>query len=115
MIVGGYRLGHTDELLAARGSQGIYLGEMFEFDPSFYAGSPMLEIGRSFVVPQYQKNHASLFLLWCGISQYLVRRPRYRRVYGVVSMSRLYDPTTLAAIRDALVEPDEGVRPQGAL
>lgn len=111
-IVGGYRLGKTDELLAAQGQTGVYLNDMFEFDPTFYAASPMLEIGRSFVSPEYQKNHASLFLLWCGISQYIVRRPKYRRVYGVVSMSRLYNATSLAAIRGALVEPDSRVTPK---
>ena len=111
-IVGGYRLGKTDELLAAYGPQGVYLADMFEFDQSFYDLSPTLEIGRSFVVPEYQRNHHSLSLLWCGIGQYIVRHPKYRRVYGVVSMSRIYDATTIAAIRDALVEPVEGVRPK---
>lgn len=111
-IVGGYRLGKTDELLATQGTDGVYLSEMFEFDPAFYSGSPMLEIGRSFVVPDYQKNHASLFLLWVGISQYIIQHPQYRRVYGVVSMSRLYNPTTLATIRNALVEPDADVTPK---
>ena len=112
MIVGGYRLGKTDELLAAYGPAGVYLADMFEFDPAFYEACPTLEIGRSFVVPQYQRNHHSLSLLWCGIGQYIVRHPRYRRVYGVVSMSRIYDATTIAAIRDALVEPAEHVRPK---
>lgn len=111
-VVGGYRLGRTDELLAEQGPSGVYLGDMFDFDPAFFSSSPMLEIGRSFVAPEYQKNHASLFLLWVGISQYLVQRPKYRRVYGVVSMSRLYNPTTLATIRNALVEPDVRVMPK---
>ena len=110
-IVGGYRLGKTDELLETYGPQGVYLADMFEFDPAFYADCPTLEIGRSFVVPQYQRNHHSLSLLWCGIGQFIVRQPKYRRVYGVVSMSRIYDATTIAAIRDALVEPMEHVRP----
>lgn len=111
-IVGGYRLGKTDELLATKGADSVYLSEMFEFDRAFYSGSPMLEIGRSFVVPDYQKNHASLFLLWVGISQYIIKRPQYRRVYGVVSMSRLYNATTLATIRNALVEADADVTPK---
>ena len=108
-IVGGYRLGRTDDLLTS-GNRAVYLAEMFDFGASFYEGAPKLEIGRSFVVPEYQRSHHSLSLLWCGIGQYIVRHPKYRMVYGVVSMSRLYDPTTIAAIRDALVEPDEDVR-----
>ncbi len=113
-IVGGYRLGRTDELLRDQGPDGVYLGIMFHFDPSFYSGPPMLEIGRSFVAPQYQRMHASLHLLWCGIGRYIVANPAYRKVYGVVSMSRLYDGRAVAAIRDALLEPQAAVTPKSA-
>lgn len=108
-MVGGYRLGRTDELLAASGTAGIYLSAMFEFREDFFAGSPMLEIGRSFVVPEYQRNHSSLYLLWSGISRYLIQHPQYRRLYGVVSISRLYKPCTMAVIRDAILEPNSDV------
>jgi putative hemolysin len=113
-IVGGYRLGQTDELRAREGNAGIYLGIMFDFDEAFYAGPPMLEIGRSFVTPDYQRSHSSLYLLWCGIGRYLVQNPKYRRVYGVVSMSRLYDSRTIAALRDALLEPEAQITPKAA-
>ncbi len=114
VIVGGYRLGQTDYLRETFGADGVYLGMMFEFDDEFYQCPPKLEIGRSFVVPEYQKSHSSLYLLWCGIGRYLVQCPQYRSVYGVVSMSRLYDSRTLAAIRDALIEPVEGVTAKSA-
>ena len=113
-IVGGYRLGQTDKLRAEHGPEGVYLSTMFDFDDAFFAGSPMLEIGRSFVTPEYQRHHLSLYLLWSGISRYLVKHPGYRRVYGVVSMSRLYDGRTSAAIRDALLEPDTDVEAKDA-
>lgn len=113
-IVGGYRLGQTDLLRDAHGADGVYLGMMFDFDDSFYDGPTMLEIGRSFVAPEYQKLHASLHLLWCGIGRFLVQNPQYRRLYGVVSLSRLYDSRTIAAIRDALLEPSAGVRAKSA-
>ena len=108
-MVGGYRLGQTDLLRETHGPDGIYLEMMFEFEELFYEGPPMLEIGRSFVVPEYQKNHLSLYLLWCGIGRFLIKKPQYRRMYGVVSMSRLYDSRTIAAIRDALLEPSVGI------
>ena len=113
-IVGGYRLGETDRLLQSYGTEGVYLGSMFEFEDSFYEGPAMLEIGRSFVVPEYQKAHSSLYLLWCGIGRFLVKNPQYRRLYGVVSISRLYDSRTMAAIRDALLEPSPAVRAKSA-
>ena len=113
-IVGGYRLGQTDNLRRLHGPDSVYLEMMFEFDDSFYEGTPMLEVGRSFVVPEYQKNHNSLHLLWCGIGRFLVGHPQYRRLYGVVSVSRLYDSRTIAAIRDALLEPSSAVYAKSA-
>lgn len=109
-MVGGYRLGRTDELLAEHGPAGLYLNQIFEFDPSFFEQTRMLEIGRSFVVPEYQRHHLSLALLWRGIAQYLVREPGYRRLFGAVSVSRLYLPTTVALLRDALLEPESLVQ-----
>lgn len=104
-MVGAYRLGKTDELRAGVGNKGVYLSQFFNFEEDFFDGPPMLEIGRSFVVPDYQKNHHSLFLLWCGISRYLKQHPRFRRLYGLVSMSRLYDARAMAVMRDVLLEP----------
>ena len=108
-MVGAYRLGRTDELRKGVGNAGIYLSQFFNFDEDFFEGPPMLEIGRSFVQPEYQKNHNSLFLLWCGISRYLKQHPRYRRLYGLVSMSRLYDAKAMAVMRDVLLERREDV------
>ena len=111
-IVGAYRLGRTDLIRAQSGDAGVYLAQMFDFDDAFWAGSAMLEIGRSFVVPAYQKSHSSLYLLWAGIGQFLVQHPQYRRLYGVVSISRVYDGRTSAVVRDALVEPSAAIRPK---
>ncbi len=108
-LVGGYRAGRSDRLLERYGAAGLYLASMFDFEAEFFAGAPALEVGRSFVVPAYQKSYMALFLLWCGIGRYLVRHPQYRRLYGVVSISRTYSPTSIAIIRDALLEPAAGV------
>ncbi|MEM7002845.1 MAG: GNAT family N-acetyltransferase [Pseudomonadota bacterium] len=112
-LVGAYRLGQTDKLRAARGNEGVYLSQFFDFDEAFFAGPPVLEIGRSFVVPDYQKNHHSLYLLWCGISRYLIKHPQYRLLYGLASMSRLYDARAMAVMRDVLLEPRGDVRAAG--
>jgi len=109
-IVGAYRLGQTDVILAEQGVAGVYLAQMFDFTDSFFEGTPLLEVGRSFIVPEYQKAHASLYLLWLGIGQFLVRHPQYRRLYGLVSMSRVYDSRATAVVRDTLVEPLDQVR-----
>ncbi len=109
-LVGAYRMGRADALRQP-GAGGLYLARMFEFDPAFYDRQPpMLEMGRSFVAPEYQKHYASLYLLWQGIGRYLAAHPRYRRLYGTVSLSRQYDDRAIALICDALIEPSSHVR-----
>ena len=85
-IVGAYRLGQTDTLRQQFGNEGVYLAQMFDFSDEFYAGSPLLEIGRSFVTPDYQRNTYSLFLLWCGISRYLLHHPHWLEAFETTRM-----------------------------
>ena len=114
-LVGAYRMGHADALRQP-GAGGLYLAQMFEFDAAFHdANAPALEMGRSYVVPEYQKHYASLYLLWQGIGRYLAAFPRYRRLYGTVSLSRQYDDRAIALICDALIEPSPQVRPRHPL
>jgi hypothetical protein len=51
---------------------------------------PALELGRSFIRAEYQRKPTSLALLWRGIGEYLVRIPRYKVLFGPVSISRDY-------------------------
>jgi putative hemolysin len=95
-IVGAYRLGATDELGASAGRTGdLYTSTLFDYDPALLrALGPALELGRSFVARAYQRNFSPLMLLWKGISRFVVRAPRYRRLFGVVSISDRYDSTS---------------------
>jgi len=43
---------------------------------------------------EYQKTFAALLLLWRGIGQFLVRNPRYRVLFGPVSISADYTRTS---------------------
>jgi putative hemolysin len=51
---------------------------------------PAVELGRSFVLPEYQKNYFSLFLLWKGIIRCVLRRPDAFVLFGAVSISQEY-------------------------
>jgi len=114
-LVGAYRLGKTDEL-RKQDPAGVYLTQMFEFDDQFYDSMPpALELGRSFVVPEHQKSFHSLYLLWRGIGRFLVAHPRYRRLYGTVSLSRQYDDRAVALMCAELIEPLPHIRPRHAL
>lgn len=90
-VVGAYRIGHIDRILSAVGNKGLYTNNLFAMKPvllkELHAG---LELGRSFVRPEYQRSFAPLLLLWKGIGHYLVRHPQYRYLLGPVSISREY-------------------------
>jgi len=94
-IAGAYRLAATD--VVARGARvdELYTHTLFAYDRSLLdAIGPALELGRSFVQPRYQRDFSPLLLLWKGISQVVARAPRYRRLFGVVSISDRYDSTS---------------------
>jgi putative hemolysin len=90
-VVGAYRLGPSDEILARFGAKGFYTSQLFQWKQSFLDRiSPALELGRSFVRPEYQKTYAPLLLLWKGIGQFLIRNPQYKLLFGPVSISNGY-------------------------
>jgi putative hemolysin len=90
-IVGAYRIGRTDRITAASGVHGLYTRTLFRYDARLIARlSPALELGRSFVRPEYQRNYNALLLLWKGIGQFVARHPEYRVLFGPVSISARY-------------------------
>ena len=86
-IVGGYRIGRGDEIMERFGIAGHYINSLFKIKKEF---GPVLrislELGRSFIVKEYQRKVLSLFLLWKGILYVLLREPRYRYLIGPVSI-----------------------------
>jgi putative hemolysin len=91
-VVGAYRLGRSDLIVQARGLDGLYTRSLFHYDEELLErlGGPALELGRSFVRQEYQKNYQALLMLWKGIGAFLVRHPQYRRLFGPVSISARY-------------------------
>ena len=91
-IVGAYRIGQTDRIIAEAGVNGLYTRTLFRYDERLIdrMGAPALELGRSFVRTEYQKNYNALLLLWKGIGQFIARHPQYRLLFGPVSISTRY-------------------------
>jgi len=90
-IVGAYRIGRSDLILARAGVRGLYTSTLFKFAPGFLEKlGPALELGRSFVRTEYQGHATPLALLWRGIGEFLVRHPQYKTLFGPVSISRSY-------------------------
>jgi putative hemolysin len=92
-IAGAYRLAGTDVVPE------LYTSTLFRFREGLLEGmSPALELGRSFVRSEYQKSFSALLLLWKGIGRYVARNPRYRVLFGPVSISREYSEASRALI-----------------
>ncbi|MHC4990092.1 MAG: lysophospholipid acyltransferase family protein [Planctomycetota bacterium] len=90
-IVGAYRLGPTDEILPRLGVRGLYTRTLFRYSRRLMDQiGPALELGRSWVRAEYQRHHAPLMLLWKGIGTYTSENPRYRMLFGPVSISNEY-------------------------
>jgi putative hemolysin len=87
-IIGGYRMGFGHEIMAQYNSSGFYLNTLFKFKEQF---NPVLEqsieLGRSFVIKEYQKKPLPLFWLWKGIMYQLFMASNYRYLIGPVSIS----------------------------
>jgi putative hemolysin len=85
-IVGAYRIGRCDQILAAK--KILYLTTLFDISPDLYGRiNPALEMGRSFIRQEYQKAYQSLMTLWMGIGRFLVQHPEYRYLIGPASIS----------------------------
>jgi putative hemolysin len=90
-LVGAYRLGQTDYILKRLGKRGLYTSTLFKYGMALLAQiNPALELGRSFVRPEYQKNYLPLLLLWKGISRFVVNNPQYKFLFGPVSINNEY-------------------------
>jgi putative hemolysin len=90
-VVGSYRMGKTDEIVREEGIEGLYTHTLFRYGPDLLARiGTSLELGRSFVRKEYQRNFAPLMLLWRGIGNYVTRFPRYRTLFGTVSINAEY-------------------------
>ncbi len=90
-IVGAYRIGNGPELFAKYKKKGFYLNRLFKFNKEF---NPVLksslELGRSFIVKEYQRSPYPLMLLWKGINEYIKDNPKVKYLIGPVSISNNY-------------------------
>lgn len=98
-LVGGYRLGEGDHIFERFGVTGFYTSSLFKMKRGFF---PILkktvELGRTYVIPEYQKHRLPLFLLWKGILHFLLENPRYRYLIGPVSISKDYSEASKGVI-----------------
>ena len=102
-VAGAYRVGRTEEVLASRGPEGMYLDGMFRFAPGFHAVlGPSMELSRSFLLPAYQRTPLGLALLWRGIARFIADNPSCRALHGCVTIPRSFSPESRAVLVDYL-------------
>jgi len=90
-LVGAYRLGMVDVILKNQGIKGLYTTTLFKFKrPVLNELECAMEVGRSFVRSEYQKEYSCLALLWRGIGHFCVLHPKYKILFGPVSISQDY-------------------------
>ncbi|MCI4667609.1 MAG: lysophospholipid acyltransferase family protein [Bacteroidia bacterium] len=90
-IAGAYRMGQGDLIVKRYGIIGFYTASLFNIQEGIL---PILEasveLGRSFIIQEYQKKRLSLFLLWKGIYTFLKGQAQYKYLIGPVSISNDY-------------------------
>jgi len=90
-IVGAYRAGKGKEIIERYGVKGFYINSLFKIDKKFSnILEQSIELGRSFIVKDYQRKPMPLFLLWKGILYFLIKNPEYRYLIGPVSISNRF-------------------------
>jgi len=104
-VVGGYRIGRVDEIVEQQGLDGLYSRTLFDFDEHYLNKiGKCLEMGRSFVHPDYQRLPQTLDLLWRGIGLYVAKNPEYHTLFGAVSISNEHSDLARALISECMLE-----------
>ncbi len=90
-VAGAYRMGLGKNIYKKHGIEGFYVHTLFKFEPELH---PMMEnsieMGRAFVIKEYQQKPMPLFLLWKGIVHITLRYPEYKYLIGGVSISNQF-------------------------
>ena len=90
-IVGAYRVGKGKDIIDRYGIKGFYINTLFKIRkdmlPVLYES---IELGRSFIIEEYQRKPLPLFMLWKGILYFLIKNPEYRYLIGPVTISGKY-------------------------
>ncbi len=91
LIAGAYRMGLGSEIFPKYGMEGYYLNELFRFEPELHdMMHKSIEMGRAFIIKDYQQKPMPLFLLWRGIIHTTLRYPEHKFLLGGVSISNQF-------------------------
>ncbi len=104
-LVGGYRIGKTNEIIKTRGTNALYSRSLYRFKKKYINRlGNTLEMGRSFITLDYQKHPRALDMLWRGIGSYVAKNPEYHTLFGCVSISAEHSELAKAFISDSMMQ-----------
>ncbi|TXD51335.1 MULTISPECIES: GNAT family N-acyltransferase [unclassified Polaribacter] len=90
-LVGSYRMGLGKEIFKKHGINGFYVQTLFKIEPELHKMMEnTIEMGRAFIIKEYQQKPLPLFLLWKGIVHVTLRYPAYSYLMGGVSISNQF-------------------------
>ncbi|MGY8910544.1 MAG: GNAT family N-acyltransferase, partial [Flavobacteriales bacterium] len=90
-LAGAYRMGLGKEIYKKHGINGFYIQTLFRIEPELYQMMEnTIEMGRAFIIGEYQQKPMPLFLLWKGIVHVTLRYPEYKYLMGGVSISNQF-------------------------
>ena len=90
-VAGAYRMGLGSEIFPKYGIEGFYLNDLFRFESELYDMlHHSIEMGRAFIIKEYQQKPMPLFLLWKGIIHITLRYPEHKFLLGGVSISNQF-------------------------
>ncbi|MBL4604846.1 MAG: lysophospholipid acyltransferase family protein [Flavobacteriaceae bacterium] len=90
-LAGSYRMGIGKDIYSKYGIKGFYIQSLFRFEPELYGMMEQtIEMGRAFIIKEYQQKPMPLFLLWKGIVHVTLRYPEHKYLLGGVSISNQF-------------------------
>jgi putative hemolysin len=90
-LAGAYRMGLGKEIYKTYGIKGFYINTLFRIEPELHQMmEDTIEMGRAFIIGEYQQKPMPLFLLWKGIVHVTLRHPEYKYLMGGVSISNQF-------------------------
>ena len=90
-IAGAYRMGLGSQIFPKYGIEGFYLNGLFRFEPELHdMMSKSIDMGRAFIIKDYQQKPMPLFLLWRGIIHTTLHYPEHKYLLGGVSISNQF-------------------------
>jgi hypothetical protein len=84
-------MGFGKEIFENYGIEGFYVNELFKIEQELFGMMKnTIEMGRAFIIKEYQQKPMPLFLLWKGIINVTLRNPDYKYLMGGVSISNQF-------------------------